>query len=262
MNLSDLLAENYPESFGPEVVDGCNVVDIAREMVDLTVAHSPVIHRRDSLIASDVAELEGGRYRVFIADEQSSTLDVSADALKVMRARWLLWRGPILRSWHDLHARVQESLSREFFLGDMPWIPPKGSPLDRLARGETSNPLTIPRDGDAPVDVAALFTTLATPGAEVPAVCPTIPGGVTTGVFAVKAVPISAPEPPASAVLDGPHDKRCCFWKLNDPSGLDVTKLPAGLVLCAEHWERVRKAQGGAFRRFGPQREYVGDRYR
>ena len=113
MDLSDLLAENFPESFGPEVVDGCNVVDIAREMVDLSVAYGPVIHRRDSLIASDVAELEGGRYRVFIADDQLSTLDVSADALKVMRARWLLWRGMIVRSWHDLHAHVQENLSAQ-----------------------------------------------------------------------------------------------------------------------------------------------------
>ena len=246
---------------GPETIDGCDVHTIAREMVDLDVAFSPVVVERDSVDATEVVALDGGLYRVTVLDR---TMDVTRAELCVMRARWLLRRGVIMRSWHDLPVDAQRALTARFFLGRAPWVAPKGSPLDRLARGEIGNPITIARDGDAPIDFAALTEILSTPGAEVPPVCPTAPSGIGDGEYAVRETVKAPPalEPPATAVLDGAHDKRCCHWKLNDPSGLDVTKLPTGLVMCREHWERVRRAQGGAFRRFGPQREYVGDRYR
>ncbi len=67
------------------------------------------------------------------------------------------------------------------------------------------------------------------------------------------------PEPPAHAVLEGPHAPACRFAHVNDPSLLDVCKLPRDFVLCREHWQRVKAAQGGAFRVF--RHEPAGRRY-
>ena len=91
--------------------------------------------------------------------------------------------------------------------------------------------------------------------------------GVTSRDMLERA-PARLPAPPSldlppAAVLDGPHGKTCKWWTVNDPSVLDIAKLANGFKLCAEHWERVRVAQGGSFRAFGEHFQYVeGQRYR
>lgn len=241
-NLARALSKHLPQE-APETIDGQVVAETADDVM-LDVAYSPVLAQIDTIQPSDVTALEGGRYRVYM---DGRTTDVSADVLRVMRARYLLRRGEILRRWHDLDGETQSRATAVFFQGKLPWIAPRGSMLDKLNRGEVGNPISIPRDGDAPVDFAAIFTALATPGGEVPAVCPVVTDGtgLASGLYAVKATPPPEPTLPEGSMLDGPHDKRCCFWKVNDPSVLDVTRLPKGFAMCADHWQRVRTSQGG-----------------
>lgn len=163
------LQSAYPEAFAPEIIDGDNVDDAAA-MVDLSIAFTPVLATRDSMCPADVAELDGGRYRVF--GEQ--TLDISAASLKVMRARYLLTRSAIVRRLPTMGDVDRRRIERAFWpRGDVPWVPPAGSPLaEQLATGE---PIVIQRDGDGDVDIVAVFNALATPGEKVPDVCPTLP---------------------------------------------------------------------------------------
>ena len=58
--------------------------------------------------------------------------------------------------------------------GNVPWVPPVDSPLDKMAQDGVPY-ISIPRNGDAPIDFAAVMSMLSTPGAEVPAVCPVLP---------------------------------------------------------------------------------------
>jgi hypothetical protein len=78
-----------------------------------------------------------------------------------------------------------------------------------------------------------------------------------------EAPPGPPPELPERAILAGPHGQGCCFQSVHAPDRLDVARLPKGFKLCTEHWERVKEAQGGAFKRFDKAGEelYVGDRY-
>lgn len=265
---------------GLEIIDGHDVVKIAAEHVMLDVACSPVIFfRRDQnrnpggddgsswgrpcLVGSEAYALDGGNYRVLLSQRyfpfsrlaEMGYMDVSASDLRVMRARWLLRRGEILRAWNDLDREIKGILGDMFFRGQVPFVPPKGSPLDKLAQGALSSPITIPyAEGMQAIDLAALFKALSTPGAEVPATCPAPLEG--------PDLPPPAPlAPPADAILEGEHGRACCFWKLNDPSVFDVQKIPKDFKCCQAHWERVRVAQGGAFKRFGRERAYVDGRY-
>ena len=90
-----------------EIIDGTNIKDVL-DVVDLSIAHSPVIPFRapdhvspaESLRgAVEAIETEGGGY--ILRDCPTMTHPVSADALKRMRARYLLTRGAVMRPRMD-----------------------------------------------------------------------------------------------------------------------------------------------------------------
>ena len=95
------------EAKDPEIIDGTNIKDVL-DVVDLSIAHSPVIPFRapdhvspaESLRgAVEAIETEGGGY--ILRDCPTMTHPVSADALKRMRARYLLTRGAVMRPRMD-----------------------------------------------------------------------------------------------------------------------------------------------------------------
>jgi len=163
----------------PEFIDGHDVVRTAG-MVDLSIECSPVVYRSGSMLACDVTPLDDGKYRVHVHPEEDSrsaglVLDLDAASVRVMRARWLLLRGNFMRDAARMDPRTRAVVERSLFpRGNVPWIPPVDSPLDKMAQGGVPY-ISIPRDGDAPIDFGAVMSMLSTPGAEVPAVCPVLP---------------------------------------------------------------------------------------
>lgn len=191
------IGEGEPWLFEPELIDGCNVHDVADEAM-LDVAFTPVIYRRNTFTATDVTQLEGGRYRVYLTREDAlierrvdGAVDVDAASLKVMRARYLLTHYAFIRSANSMAPEARWNVERQLYpRGNVPWIPPPGSPL-----AEMKGPISIRRDvvmKGAEIDMAALFEILATPGAAIPAVAPTLlpkggdepePGGYLINAF-------------------------------------------------------------------------------
>ena len=95
------------EEKDPEIIDGTNIKDVLYA-VDLSIAHSPVIPYRaadhvspaESLRgAVEAIETEGGGY--ILRDCPAFAHPVSADAIKRMRARYLLTRGAVMRPRMD-----------------------------------------------------------------------------------------------------------------------------------------------------------------
>lgn len=171
-SLVDALAKEYPDAFTPEIIDGCDVEKTAAD-VDLSIAFTPVLERRNSIDPVDVVMVGNGSYRVFCAGRAPYVVD--ATTLRIMRCRYLLTRQSFVRTATVMDTETRAAVERRLFpRGDVPYIAPKGSPLDAIMKGTITSPITIKREGDAPIDFAALVTTLTTPGAEVPAVCPTI----------------------------------------------------------------------------------------
>lgn len=319
----------YPDAFKPEVIDGCGVRDAAED-VDLSVECSPVLFRSGSRMPAHTVALEGGSYRVYLsADDQETwrgrtdSLDVSADELRTMRARYLLFRGAVHRALPLMPPEMRARMERTWFPGGV-FVPTPGSRLAEVIA--TGKPLSVELKDGGPTAAQVLSDLMVEAGADaadarfvfghegklyaaplVPSNVPVpvpppaapvacehcgtaTPGGICDGCIDLAqnldmdlstvtgrfrgAVPTgSLPPPPpkpnrapvelpAGAMLKGPHGKSCCWWKVNAPELLNVADLPAGTKLCAEHWERVKQAQGGAFRRFGPHRDYVGGRYR
>lgn len=121
----------------PEIVDGCNVRETAREMVDLDVEHSPVLQvpvcsERDLHI--DVPRpvrviREGSRYAL-VWPEQKDFQNVPEAVVKVMRARFLLTRGYYYKHFDQLPNSMQRAVVALFFGGKM-WRPQAGSPLSQ-----------------------------------------------------------------------------------------------------------------------------------
>lgn len=173
-----VLLEFNPGMLEPELIDGRDVNETA-DMVDLDVAYSPVLERRDDIHPVDATALGDGRYRVYgtgyrHAGHDGAT-DVDAGSLKVMRARYLLRRGEIMRTMPYADPEMRKRIERTFWpKGDVPYTPPAGSPLAEMGRLRQSK-ITIPRNGDAPIDFAALIKSLSTPGAPIPDVAPTLP---------------------------------------------------------------------------------------
>lgn len=178
------LKEQYPEAFAPEIVDGSDVEKTA-EMVDLDIECSPVLPHRsptdplsgpgDTLIPVECSALGEGMYRIYYPE---GPRDVPADTVKRMRARFLLRRGELSRALieKDGDPVVKQ---RWMKLYRIPSVPPAGSPLAAMMQGRVRM-ISIPRDGDAPVDFAAVMKALSTPGGEVPKVCPTLPANEPT----------------------------------------------------------------------------------
>lgn len=164
----------------PEFIEGHDVVRTAG-MVDLSIECSPVVYCRESMLACDVSLLDDGRYRVHVHPDEidsrcaGQALDLAASSVRVMRARWLLLRDVFMRDAARMDQRTRTVVERSLFhRGNVPYIPPVDSPLDKMAQGGVPY-ISIPRNGDAPVDFGAVMAMLSTPGAEVPAVCPVLP---------------------------------------------------------------------------------------
>lgn len=172
------LEKEYPDAFAPEIVDGSDVEKTAA-MVDLTAACSPVLPHRapkdplsgvgDALLPVECSPLDGDMYRVYFAE---GPRDVSADQVKIMRARFLLRKGELSRVLITMNDQVRRQRLMELY--QIHWVPPAGSPLAAMAQGRVRM-ISIPRDGDAPVDIMAVMKALSAPGGEIPTVCPTLP---------------------------------------------------------------------------------------
>lgn len=172
------LREQHPEAFAPEMI-GRSDVDEAANDVMLDVAYSPVLPHRlpadplssvgDALLPVEATALGEDKYRVYLPE---GPRDVDAATLRVMRARYLLTRGELARALYSMGPQAREKWARLYHIT---WLPPAGSPLATMIQSGQSGPISIPRDGDKPIDVAALTRVLSTPGAAIPAVCPTLP---------------------------------------------------------------------------------------
>lgn len=123
----------------------------------------------DALLPVEATALGEDKYRVYLPE---GPRDVDAATLRVMRARYLLTRGELARALYNMAPVAREKWAR---LYQITWLPPARSPLAALVQGHHSGPISIPRDGDKPVDAVALFRVLSTPGAAIPSVCPTLP---------------------------------------------------------------------------------------
>lgn len=134
------LKEQYPEVFASEIVDGSDVEKTA-EIVDLSVACSPVLPHRaprdplsgmgDTLNPVECSPLGGDMYRVYYVE---GPRDVSADEVRVMRARFLLRKGELSRALieKDGDPVVKE---RWMKLYGITYLPPAGSPLATMMQG-------------------------------------------------------------------------------------------------------------------------------
>jgi hypothetical protein len=173
--LMTALRKANPGMFEPEVIDGHDV-EKAADNVMLDVAYSPVLEHRSDLRPVEVVALGGGRYRIYGKDAGGfeKVSDVLATDLKIMRARYLLRRGELLGALPYVDNETRQRVERTFWpKGDVPYIPPAGSPLAEM--GLTGQPITMKRVDGAEVDFAALHRLLSTPGAQVPEVAPTLP---------------------------------------------------------------------------------------
>ena len=115
------------EAKDPEIIDGTNIKDVL-DVVDLSIAHSPVIPFRapdhvspaESLrSAVEAIETEGGGY--ILRDCPTMTHPVSADALKRMRARYLLTRGAVMRPRMDARGLRAGSIPAPSAQKEEPW---------------------------------------------------------------------------------------------------------------------------------------------
>lgn len=250
---ADTLRQAYPDAFKPEIIDGSDVATVAREMVDLTIAFSPVVARRDGIDAVDVTALDNGRFRVDALWESNGLpMEVDASGLAIMRARYLLLRGVLTRSLSEMDHTERRAVIHRFFRGVEPWTPAPGSPLARMGAGPIT--MAIPAGvGIEAIDFGALMGALAGEDGEVPDVVPVRPLGP-------PPPPAPPPEPPAAHVLEGEHSRACGYWKIHDPAHCDPSKLAAEIKLCRACWGKVY-ALGGGRPRAGDGRKYVGDRY-
>jgi hypothetical protein len=250
---ADTLRKAFPDAFKPEIIDGADVATVAREMVDLTIAFSPVVARRDSIDAVGVTPLDNGRFRVDALWESTGLpMEVDAPALAVMRARYLLLRGLLTRSLSAMDFDTHRAVVRRFFQGVEPWAPAPGSPLARMGAGPIT--MAVPDGvGIEAIDWTALMGALAGEDGTVPDVVPVRPLGP-------PLPPAPPPEPPAAHVLEGEHSRACGYWKVHDPAHCDPAKLAAEIKICRACWGKMY-ALGGGRPRVEDRREYVGDRY-
>jgi hypothetical protein len=230
----DTIRKAYPELDAPEIIDGCDVAQTAATMVNLSIAYSPVLPARESFLPVEATPLDGGQYRVYVKRGQYHSIvaveaiDVSEADLKVMRARYLLRRGELLKIYPAMDPEVQRGIRDRFFGGTMPWMPPAGSPL-----ADMTEPITMKRTDGAPIDWKALLTTLTTPGAKPPEVAPVVKPTLPAAALGAERPRF---KPPKAHRIEGPHDKRCGRWKVHDLKRLDPKKLPEELKLCDECW--------------------------
>lgn len=139
--IEDALKTQFPDAFKPETIGNVDVQEAAQDVL-LSVAYTPVVPLRDGFVPCSVVALNPddteGNYRVYFPahfeepNRANTTQDVSADELRVMRARYLLTLN-YLRSWFDeLSGDVQRAAMRLYFDGKRPWTPAPGSRLANI----------------------------------------------------------------------------------------------------------------------------------
>ena len=150
-----VLRKHLPEfdaMMAPEVLDGYDVAKVA-EQVDLSVECSPVIFRRGGIRPVQACMLDGGKYRVYIHEDDSRsafggygvygsayTPEVTTAELRVMRARYLLLRGSAYRQLHLMPPHLRERVEKLYFPGGV-FVPKPGSRLANVV--QTGEPLSI-----------------------------------------------------------------------------------------------------------------------
>ncbi len=155
--LMGALAKQFPGAFAPEIIDGSDVEKTAADVM-LDVAFSPVLPFKDARYPAQVSELYGGKYRVYFHREEPSPsasytghneLDVSANELKIMRARYLLRRGELSKLLHTMEPYQRDHWQKIY---NISFVPTPGSKLHDLVTGATGNPITIPlKPGENPL---------------------------------------------------------------------------------------------------------------
>ncbi|MFO0801442.1 MAG: hypothetical protein U0804_28585 [Gemmataceae bacterium] len=116
-----------------EVIDGTSVDDAAG-LVDLSVAHTPVVENPAGdnyqfriQRPVEVQKWSGGRWAVMYR-ERKDFRRVTEDEVKVMRARYLLLRGYYYRSFRHLPYPGQREVTAWYFPDGL-WLPEAGSDL-------------------------------------------------------------------------------------------------------------------------------------
>ncbi len=120
--LESALRKQFPEAFEPELIDGCDVQEAAKDVM-LDVAFSPVLDHRNARVPVDAVDLGDGCYRVFRKERSGvgQPIDVSAEALQIMRARFLLVRGALVRRLRTMAPKHRQRIEKTFFpRGDVP----------------------------------------------------------------------------------------------------------------------------------------------
>lgn len=137
--------------FGPEIIDRVNINEAAKD-VDLDMGYTPVIFRRGSMEPTSVVALDGGDYRVYLTAgdhfgawggygmDGCDVRTVSADELRVMRARYLLVRGAIYKELPHMPPEHRTRVERVFFPGGV-FVPAPGSRMAEVIA--TGQPLSI-----------------------------------------------------------------------------------------------------------------------
>lgn len=102
----------------------------AVEHVDLDIAYSPVLEKPGSKQPVEVERTDGGFSLVWRNALTGAALrePVEVEALRVMRARYLVTRGEVFTAFHTLPEGEQRDAARTMNLG---FVPAHGSPLAR-----------------------------------------------------------------------------------------------------------------------------------
>lgn len=137
----EALEEAHPHIFGPELIGGVDVAEAAKDVL-LSVAHTPVVPLRDGFVPCSVVTLDPedteGMYRVYFPahfeepNQANTTQDVTADELRVMRARYLLMLNYLRAHFDELGWDIQRAAMRLYFNDQRPFVPLAGSRLANI----------------------------------------------------------------------------------------------------------------------------------
>lgn len=133
-SLNKMLGDMYAKD--PEVIDGTDPHDLI-SAVDLTIAHSPVLQDRaewpphHGSIPEPVKPKKDG-LRYYLSDARAQTWKwLTPDEHRLMRARFLLWRGWLYRTFDGFPYPDKQCIASWYFEGGM-WRPKEGSELSKL----------------------------------------------------------------------------------------------------------------------------------
>lgn len=134
MSLLDALTQILDREYAkdPELIDGCDPREFVK-FVDLSIAHSPVIHQRHpwppmgDIPETDKPKQDGLRY--YLVWPQSHNWEwLTTESHKLMRVRFLLWRGWLYKTFDGFSHPDKQKIVAWYFDGSM-WRPEQDSPL-------------------------------------------------------------------------------------------------------------------------------------